>query len=64
MRRDRLAVTTTWFGDDCHELRGGYERRIKLIDGNILTRLIKKHKGLDVPIGMDRSKLGVNSRSA
>lgn len=34
--------------------------RIKVIDGNMFTGLIKEHMGLDVFIGVDRPKPSTN----
>jgi restriction system protein len=38
--------------------------RIELIDGNMLTWLIKEHMGLDGLIGLDRPKPGTGSETA
>ena len=57
-------VTTTRFGAGTTNFAAEMGGRIKLIDGNMLTGLIKEHMGLDVLIGMDRPKRGANSEAA
>jgi restriction system protein len=54
-------VTTTRFGAATTSFAADTGGRIKLIDGNMLTWLIKEHMGLDVLIGMDRPKPGASS---
>lgn len=54
-------VTTTRFGPGTTKFAADMGGRIKLIDGNMLTGLIKEYMGLDVLIGMDRPKPGVSS---
>jgi restriction system protein len=56
-------VTTTRFGAGTTNFAAEMVGRIKLIDGNTLTGLIKEHMGLDVLIGMDRPKPGANPRA-
>jgi restriction system protein len=57
-------VTTTRFGTTTTSFAADLGGRIKLIDGNTLTGLLKEHMGLDVLIGMDRTKPGTSSGAA
>jgi restriction system protein len=57
-------VTTTRFGAATTSFAADVGGRIKLIDGNMLTWLIKEHMGLDVLIGMDRPKPSTRAGAA
>ena len=57
-------VTTTRFGPATTSFVADTGGRIKLIDGNMLTWLIKEHMGVDVLIGMDRPKPGASAGGA
>ncbi len=57
-------VTTTRFGAASTSFAAEMGGRIKLIDGNMLTGLLKEHMGLDVLIGLDRPKPGTSSGAA